>query len=184
MADRTSIARLSSGRVRYPMWDIVRHEVRHVLRYVVIAVVLSLITYLCVASTVARYVSVPGVGWVYTANPRSSLKHGDRVVFDKDKGQDDTSDADTVFGRLALTALPPEGLSTGRIIAGPDGRLVKGDDGRIRVGGVDTGLKGDGVRGYLVEQYVVECTGGACGKGGASMIVPASAIDGSVIDRK
>lgn len=182
MADRNSVAKLSSGRVRYPVWSVAWAEIKHAAGYVVLAVVLSLITYLCVASTVGRYISVPDFGWVYTSNPDPGrLTRGVDIVFDKDK-TDGPSDAETITGRLVLTALPPSGLSTGRIIAGPTGQLLRDRHGRIKVNGVDTGLKGKDTGGYLVDQYVVECTGGACGSRG-SMIIPAAAVDGIIIGK-
>lgn len=182
MADRSSVAKLSSGRVRYSVWSVAWAEIKHAARYVVLAAVLSIIIYLCVASTVGRYISVPDFGWVYTSNPDpEKLNRGVDIVFDKDK-KDGPSDAETITGRLVLTALPPSGISTGRVIAGPTGQLLRDRHGRVRIKGVDTGLKGKDVGGYLVDQYVVECTGGACGSRG-SLIIPAAAVDGIIVGK-
>lgn len=184
MATGISIDQISSGRTEYPWSSIIWMEVRHAFRYLVYAVVLAVVIYLCVASTTARYVSIPGSGGsVYTANPDyDALKRGSGIVFDKDKRSDDTRDADSFFGRLTLTFLPPSGISTGKVIAGPDGQLLKDKHGHIRVKGVDTGLKE--AKGFLADEYVVECTGGACaadGMKGKSLIIPIPAVDGTIV---
>ena len=158
MATGISIDQISSGRTEYPWSSIIWMEVRHVFRYLVYAVVLA-------------------------ANPDyDALKRGSGIVFDKDKRSDDTRDADSLFGRLTLTFLPPSGISTGKVIAGPDGQLLKDKHGHIRVKGVDTGLKE--AKGFLADEYVVECTGGACaadGMKGKSLIIPITAVDGTIV---
>jgi len=184
MATGISIDQISSGRMEYPWSSIIWLEVKHACRYVVSAVIIAVVIYLCVAATTARYIAVPGSGGsVYTANPDyDSLKNGTPIVFDKDKRADDSKDADSFIGRLSLTFLPPSGISTGKVIAGPDGQFLKDKHGRIRVKGVDTGLKE--AKGYLADQYVVECTGGACaadGMKGKSIIIPIPAVDGTIV---
>lgn len=184
MANGISVDQISSGRVEYPWSSIIWLEIKHACRYLVAAVVIAVVIYLCVATTTARYISVPGSGGsVYTINPDyDSLKRGSSIVFDKDKQQEDSRDADSFFGRLTLTFLPPSGISTGRVIAGPNGQLLKDKHGRIRVKGVDTGLKH--AKGFLADEYVVECTGGACaddGMKGKSIIIPVSAVDGIIV---
>lgn len=185
MATGISIDQISSGRMEYPWSSIIWLEIKHVCRYLLYAVVIAVVIYLCVASTTARYVSVPGSGGsVYTVNPDyNALKRGSGIVFDKDKQQNDSKDAESLFGRLTLTFLPPSGISTGKVIVGPDGQFLKDKHGRIRVKGVDTGLKE--AKGFLADEYVVECTGGACaddGMKGKNIIIPVSAVDGTIVD--